>query len=205
MFTGIIQGVGKLIDKISNKNYKTYIIKFPKRLLINLSIGDSVSNNGCCLSVTDINNSKVSFDLITETLKVTNLNSMELGDEINIERSLKLGDEIGGNIVSGHVICVACIINIFKDCDNIRILLHINNLNIMKFIFYKGFIVVDGISLTVGEVFEDSFFIYIIPETIRRTNILKKKIGQTVNIEIDQYSHLVIKSVERIIKKNFNF
>lgn len=205
MFTGIIQGVGKLIDKISNKNYKTYIIKFPKRLLINLSIGDSVSNNGCCLSVTDINNSKVSFDLITETLKVTNLNSMELGDEINIERSLKLGDEIGGNIVSGHVICVAYIINIFKDCDNIRILLHINNLNIMKFIFYKGFIVVDGISLTVGEVFEDSFFIYIIPETIRRTNILKKKIGQTVNIEIDQYSHLVIKSVERIIKKNFNF
>lgn len=203
MFTGIIQGIGKLVFKNKKKNYKTYVVKFPYYLLDGLKIGDSVSNNGCCLSVVNINKNQVSFDLISETLRITNLNNLKIGDQVNLERSLKLKDEIGGSIVSGHVICTASIINFVKNESNVRILLYIDNLDIMKFIFYKGSIVVDGISLTVGEVFKDRFFVYIIPETIRSTTIYKKKIGETVNIEIDNYSCLIVKNIERIMRSNF--
>lgn len=203
MFTGIVQGIGKLIFKDKKKNYQTYTVRFPDHLLDNLKIGDSVSNNGCCLSVINIKKNEISFDLIHETLKRTNLSDLNLGDGVNLERSVKLNDEIGGSIVSGHVICVAFIIDFFKNENNVRILLRIDDLDIMKFIFYKGSIVIDGISLTVGEVFKDSFFVYIIPETIRSTTIFQKKVGQTVNVEVDYYSCLIVKNIKRLIKNNF--
>ncbi|CAL1329408.1 riboflavin synthase subunit alpha [Candidatus Providencia siddallii] len=205
MFTGIIENTMQVIKIIKKNNFQKHILEFKKELLTNLKIGASVSHNGCCLTVTKINKKKVTFDLIKETLKLTNLNNIKEGDFINIERSAKYGDEIGGHILSGHIITTAKIINISKSKYNYQICLILKNLNIMKYISYKGFIAIDGISLTVGDINEKNFFINLIPETILKTTLGKKNIGDVVNVEIDSYTQTIVNTIENLKKIKNNF
>ena len=103
MFTGIVQGIAPIHSVIEKTNFKTHVIKMPQELLTDLEIGASVAHNGVCLTVTKIDKDLVSFDLMTETLRVTNLGSLREGDYVNIERAMRMGTEIGGHILSGHI------------------------------------------------------------------------------------------------------
>ena len=198
MFTGIVQGVGKIIDIIDQDKLRTYQVKLPHHLINNIEIGASIANDGCCLTATGIENDCVTFDIMQETLALTTLGSKKLNDLVNIERSAKYGDEIGGHVMSGHVSCRATIIDIQKTATNCQMTLAMPE-KFMKYVLYKGFIGIDGASLTVGEVKDNQFNIHLIPETLAITTLDCKKIGDEVNIEIDSQTQAIVDTVERVL------
>lgn len=181
------------------KKLHTYTINLSENLLNQLQLGASVAHNGCCLTVKKIDNSYVSFDIMQITLKHTNLGYLNVNDYINIERSLKYGEEIGGHIVSGHIINTAEISQILKLDNNYTIWFKIQNISLMKYIFYKGFICIDGISLTVNNIIKNEFSVGIIPETLFLTTIGNKKLGELVNIEVDLNTQIIVDTTERLI------
>ena len=168
-------------------------------MLKGLQIGASVAHNGVCLTVTEIRDNLVSFDLMQETLKITNLGELKAGDFVNIERAMQMGTEIGGHILSGHVYCTADIVERLPSENNLQIWFQLPNQDTMKYVLTKGFIAVDGISLTIGEVREQRFCVNLIPETIHRTLIGKKTVGEKVNIEIDPQTQAIVDTVERYL------
>ena len=199
MFTGIVQGIAPIHSVIEKTNFKTHVIKMPQELLADLEIGASVAHNGVCLTVTKIDKDLVSFDLMTETLRVTNLCSLREGDYVNIERAMRMGTEIGGHILSGHIYCTAKVAQIIPSENNLQIRFELPQTDVMKYILHKGFIAVDGISLTVGEVKGRQFSVNLIPETLQRTLIGQRRVGDLVNIEIDPQTQAVVDAVERYL------
>ena len=199
MFTGIVQGIAPIHSVIEKTNFKTHVIKMPQELLTDLEIGASVAHNGVCLTVTKIDKDLVSFDLMTETLRVTNLGSLREGDYVNIERAMRMGKEIGGHILSGHIYCTAKVAQIIPSENNLQIRFELPQTDVMKYILHKGFIAVDGISLTVGEVKGRQFSVNLIPETLQRTLIGQRHVGDLVNIEIDPQTQAVVDAVERYL------
>ena len=115
-----------------------------------MEIGASVANNGVCLTVTEIHDDLVSFDLMKETLRITNLGGLKAGDFVNIERAMQMGAEIGGHVLSGHVYCTASVSQIIESENNRQVWFKLPNKDVMKYILTKGFIAIDGISLTIG-------------------------------------------------------
>ena len=198
MFTGIVQGVGKIINIIDQDKLRTYQVKLPHHLINNIEIGASIANDGCCLTATGIENDCVTFDIIQETLFLTTLGNKKRNDLVNIERSAKYGDEIGGHIMSGHVSCKASIIDIKKTSTNCQMTLLIPD-RFKKYVLYKGFIGIDGASLTVGDIKDNQFNIHLIPETLAITTLKTKKVGDDVNIEIDSQTQAIVDTVERVL------
>ncbi|CUX97169.1 riboflavin synthase [Candidatus Hoaglandella endobia] len=190
MFTGIIQATVPLVAIEEKSNFRTHFIP----LLPGLTIGASVAHNGCCLTVTRIENDMVSFDLMEETLRLTNLSVLKVGDEINLERAVSLHTEIGGHLMSGHIFCTAELAKIVSSENNRQIWFTMPD-RMMKYILYKGYIGVDGISLTVGQVVNNSFAVYLIPETLQRTTLGTKQLGEHVNIELDSQIHAIVDTV----------
>lgn len=199
MFTGIVQGVALLIAIDKQPNFRTHVIEMPYKLLSGLKLGASVSHNGCCLTVTSMDSTMVTFDLINETLRVTNLGELALGDQINIERATRFNDEIGGHLMSGHILCTAEIVKILISEKNTEIWLRMPNATLMKYMFHKGFIGIDGISLTIGQIVNNQICLHLIPETLERTTLGRKRLGNKVNIEIDLQTQAVVDSVDRIL------
>ena len=199
MFTGIVQGTAQIKAIIERVNFRTHVVEMPQEMLKGLQIGASVAHNGVCLTVTKIQDNLVSFDLMQETLKITNLGELKAGDFVNIERAMQMGTEIGGHILSGHVYCTADIVERLPSENNLQIWFQLPNQDTMKYVLTKGFIAVDGISLTIGEVREQSFCVNLIPETIHRTLIGKKDVGEKVNIEIDPQTQAIVDTVERYL------
>ena len=198
MFTGIVNGTGEIIHK-SGTDMVRLIIQFEEVSTSKLEIGASVSVDGVCLTVVEFEENKVSFDVIPETLRVTSLGAKSLGDKVNLERSLKLGDELGGHMLSGHIMGTGTISSVERNSDALSIKISSSE-NIMKYINPKGYVAIDGISLTIGEVDTDSFYIHLIPETIRLTTIGIREIGDLVNIEIDSMTQTIVSTVERIME-----
>ena len=199
MFTGIVQGTAQIKAIIERANFRTHVVEMPQEMLKGLQIGASVAHNGVCLTVTKIQDNLVSFDLMQETLKITNLGELKAGDFVNIERAMQMGTEIGGHILSGHVYCTADIVERIPSENNLQIWFQLPNQDTMKYVLTKGFIAVDGISLTIGEVREQRFCVNLIPETIHRTLIGKKAVGEKVNIEIDPQTQAIVDTVERYL------
>ncbi|GGD14741.1 riboflavin synthase [Franconibacter pulveris 1160] len=199
MFTGIVQGTGKVVAIDEKPNFRTHVVELPEALLPGLETGASVAHNGCCLTVTEINGNRISFDLMKETLRITNLGDLQEGDVVNIERAAKFSDEIGGHLMSGHIMTTAEVAKILTSENNRQIWFKLQDPTLMKYILHKGFIGVDGISLTVGEVTPTRFCVYLIPETLQRTTLGAKKLGQRVNIEIDPQTQAVVDTVERVL------
>ncbi len=200
MFTGIVQGIAPIVAIDEKVNFRTHTIKMPPSLLKDLQLGASVANNGVCLTVTKIDGDLVSFDLMQETLKLTNLSKVAVGDSVNIERAMQMGTEIGGHILSGHVYCMAKVINIIPSENNVQIWFEMPDNGAIKYILHKGFIAIDGISLTIGEVKDNTFCVNLIPETLQRTMISKRPVGSLVNIEIDPQTQAIVDTVERYLK-----
>lgn len=199
MFTGIVQGMVEIIAIDEKPNFRTHVVALPPQLLPGLETGASVAHNGCCLTVTHIDGNKVSFDLMKETLRITNLGELAVGDKVNIERAAKFSDEIGGHLMSGHIMTTAEVSKILTSENNRQIWFKPQDASLMKYILHKGFIGIDGISLTVGEVTATRFCVYLIPETLQRTTLGNKKLGQRVNIEIDPQTQAVVDTVERVL------
>ncbi|CCW30014.1 Riboflavin synthase alpha chain [Xenorhabdus nematophila F1] len=199
MFTGIVQGKAPIVVIDEKTHFRTHIVKFPVELLSGIETGASVSHNGCCLTVTKIDGDLISFDLMKETLRLTNLGELKTGDLVNLERAAKFGDEIGGHLMSGHIISTAEIAKIFTSENNHEIWFRIHDKQLMKYILHKGFIGVDGISLTIGDVVNNRFCVHLIPETLERTTLGKKRLGQKVNIEIDPQTQTIVDTVERVM------
>ncbi|WP_312670852.1 riboflavin synthase subunit alpha [Pseudescherichia sp.] len=199
MFTGIVQGTAKIVSIDEKPNFRTHVVQLPESMLPGLETGASVAHNGCCLTVTSINGPLVSFDLMKETLRITNLGELSVGGEVNVERAAKFSDEIGGHLMSGHIITTAEVVKILTSENNRQIWFKVQDANLMKYILYKGYVGVDGISLTVGEVTPTRFCVHLIPETLERTTLGNKKLGHKVNIEIDPQTQAIVDTVERVL------
>lgn len=199
MFTGIVQGTAKVVSIDEKPNFRTHVVALPEAMLPGLETGASVAHNGCCLTVTSINGPLVSFDLMKETLRITNLGELDVGSEVNVERAAKFSDEIGGHLMSGHIITTAEVVKILASENNRQIWFKVQDASLMKYILYKGYIGVDGISLTVGEVTPTRFCVHLIPETLERTTLGNKKLGHKVNIEIDPQTQAIVDTVERVL------
>jgi riboflavin synthase len=194
MFTGIIQGVGK-IEKISQntKNRSAFQMtvdlgKYAK----GLKVGQSVALNGVCLSVTKISKNKCDFEMIDETIKQTDLGNLVPGTKVNIERSLKVGDRMEGHFVLGHVDGVGIIKKIEKKSKEVKVWFEVPK-KLVKFVVKKGSIAIDGISLTVVDVTKNNASVCLIPHTIKITNFQSKKVGDKINIETDILGKYILK------------
>jgi len=199
MFTGIVQGTAEIVSIEEKELFRTHTVRLPEELLPGLALGASVAHNGCCLTVTAIEGDRVSFDLIKETLRVTNLGDLRQGDVVNIERAAKFSDEIGGHLMSGHIMTTAEIYKIIQSEHNREVWFKIQDPMQMKYILHKGFVGIDGISLTVGDVTKTKFCVYLIPETLERTTLGVKTFGDRVNIEIDPHTQAIVETVERVL------
>lgn len=200
MFTGIVQGTAKLVAIDRKAQFQTHVIDLPEPLSSGLAIGASVAHNGCCLTVTHINGHQVSFDLMQETLRLTNLGQLNVGDAVNIERAAKFGDEIGGHSMSGHIICMATVVDIIDSAHNKTLWFEIPE-SLMKYVLPKGYIGLDGCSLTIGQVEANRFNVHLIPETLQRTLFGSRKIGDKINVEIDPQTQAIVDTVERVLAK----
>ncbi len=200
MFTGIVQTTAVIISIVKKENFQTHIIELNDTFIEGLQIGASIAHNGCCLTVTEINGNQLSFDLMQETLKVTNLGDLEIGSPVNIERAARFGDEIGGHQMSGHILFTAKVTEVIQTENNCQIWFQIPE-QFKKFVFTKGYIGIDGISLIIGDVKDYTFNVNLIPETLERTNIGTRKPGDRINIEIDPQTQAIVETVERIMEQ----
>ena len=199
MFTGIVQGMGKITDIAQpSPDFRTHTVELPPEIADNLQTGASVANNGCCLTITRIDGNKVSFDLMDETLRKTNLGSLKVGDRVNLERAARFGDEIGGHVMSGHIITQTPVTRIEQSEHN-RTLWFALPAELKPYVLTKGFIGLDGCSLTIGSVTEREFNVHLIPETLQRTLFGSRQVGDCVNVEIDAQTQAIVDTVERVL------
>ncbi|UEL49482.1 riboflavin synthase [Terrisporobacter hibernicus] len=193
MFTGIIEEIG--IIKNVKKNNKSSIITIQgKKIFEDINIGDSISVNGVCLTVTTFSNEIFTADVMNETLSRSSLDSLQNGSYVNLERAMSASGRFGGHIVSGHIDGTGKIIKIKRDDNAIWYTVTVEN-NLIKYIVEKGSIAIDGISLTVVNVNENSFSVSIIPHTSQETILSHRLVGDIVNIEND----IIGKYVEKLI------
>jgi riboflavin synthase len=198
MFTGIVQGKGTLIGLKDGEQVHTLTVQLPDAA--GLERGASVALNGVCLTATDIVGNHVAFDVIPETLERTTLGRLKVGDEMNVERSLKMGDELGGHLLSGHIMAKATVVHLTEKGEGMDFKLKAP-VSIMKFIHEKGYIGLNGASLTVGRVDDDTFSIHLIPETLRLTTFASLSLNDEINVEIDSMTQTIVATVERMMKQ----
>lgn len=193
MFTGIVEemGVVKAVDKTLQGSGVTILAK---TVLDGLKVGDSVTVNGVCLTVVGCDGSAMKADISPETLKVTTLGILKAGDPVNLERAMRLGDRLGGHLVTGHVDGTGAIRSRIQDADAIQIMIEASR-EILRYCVPKGSITVDGISLTINEVTDRWFRVTIIPHTAKVTTLGIKQAGDAVNLETD----LIGRYVERLL------
>lgn len=194
MFTGIITDMGEVVALDKNRGDVRYTIKTSFDMNT-IDMGASICHSGCCLTVVEKGTDWFCVDVSLESLDKTTLGSWDVGTKINLERSLKMGDELGGHIVSGHVDGVAEILSIKPEGDSHRLKIRIPE-GFEGFIAQKGSVALDGISLTVNEVEGNVFGINIIPHTWDVTTLGQKQVGDYLNFEIDPLARYVARMIE---------
>jgi riboflavin synthase len=200
MFTGIVQGVAVVDDVQSAPGLSSFAIRFPDENVQGVTIGASVSINGACLTVTRQENDLLFFDAMQETLGLTTLGALKTGNRINFERAARIGDEIGGHLLSGHVHTAADIVAIDRPENNCTLTFEVPS-QWARYIFPKGYIAINGASLTIGDVTENRFNIHLIPETLRATTFADVTVGDRVNIEIDSQTQTIVDSLDTILPR----
>lgn len=198
MFTGLVEKVSKVkeFNLTSNGAKIKFFADFE-----NVKIGNSIALNGVCLTVTSMENNIFCADVMRETLSISNLKNLKKGDEVNLERAMKLSDRLDGHIVSGHIDTTATVKEIMRDGFSLRITFLCDTNLIIK----KGSITINGVSLTVCDVNLDNFSVSLIPETIENTNLKNLKIGDIVNIEYDLFAKYIQKFMKDKEKSKLTF
>ena len=198
MFSGIVQEAGKVKDFLKQEDIYNISIDCSSKITSNLKKGASVSVNGVCLTVKDENPEILRFDLVEETIKRTNFQNIKIGDNVNLERSVKMGDEIGGHLVSGHIHGVSKVVSIEIRDQSWDVEISIEPF-MQEYILHKGYVAINGCSLTVGEVSKESFLIHLIPETLSVTNLFQLEQDSTVNVELDQNTIIIADTVKKYL------
>ncbi len=192
MFTGLIEEIGTIQSVVRGAKSASLTIA-ARTVLEGVRLGDSISTNGVCLTVTSFSGKSFTVDVMPETMRRSNLKKLQPGSRVNLERALRLGDRLGGHIVSGHIDGVGQIKAIEEE-DNATWVTVEAERELLKYIIEKGSIAIDGTSLTVAYVDDKIFKVSIIPLTRDETTLLSKKIGEEVNLECD----MIGKYVERL-------
>ncbi len=195
MYTGIVAGKAPIVNIDEGDGIRSFTVDLTG-FEDGLEIGASVALDGVCMTVVEIDSGQIGFDAIQETLERTTLADRSSGDVLNVERSLKMGDELGGHLLSGHVMCTAEIIERSEVGEGVDLRISMPD-EARPYILEKGYVAVDGMSLTVGRVNESSFGLHIIPETLRVTTIGQKEVGQSVNIEVDSQTQTIVDTLVR--------
>lgn len=198
MFSGIVQEAGKVIGFVKEKDIYNLSIECSSEFISDLKKGASISVDGVCLTVKDENPEILRFDLVEETIKRTNFQNIKTGDNVNLERSLKMGDEIGGHPVSGHIHGISKVISIDKRDQSWDVKFSVESF-MHDYMLHKGYVAINGCSLTVGEVSNESFMIHLIPETLSITNLFQLQQGSVVNIELDQNTIIIADTVKKYL------
>lgn len=203
MFSGIVQTTLKVQQVIKQKDFASFIYQFPKQYAEGLQLGASVAQNGVCLTVRTLEENsdgsyKVSFDAIAQTLAITNLADLQAGDAVNIERAARFGDEIGGHVVSGHVFGCVKVLKVEQDALNMRIVFE-RPAELKPYLLNKGFVALNGCSLTIAEVSADTFTVCLIPETRDVTVFGQTQVGDKVNLEIDASTQATVDTIKELM------
>jgi riboflavin synthase len=188
MFTGITEELGKVSLLQPNK-----LVVKARKVLEGTGIGDSISVNGACLTVVEFGSYYFGVEVVPETMRRTNLGLLKVGDEVNLERPLALGGRLGGHLVQGHVDERGKVVSIRPEGDAVIMRFQAPR-EVTRYVVVKGFITIDGISLTVVEKDENSFTVSVIPHTRQNTTLGKRRVGDTVNLEVD----IIAKYVEAL-------
>ena len=200
MFSGIVQTVGK-IESIKDKNHiKTIRIETHGNYLEDIAIGQSVSVDGVCLSLVKKNNEYCEFEAVEETINRTTLGSYKQGSKVNLEKSLKFGDTVGGHFVSGHIHTRGRIVEVELVGESKNILVEIEE-KWIKYLTEKGYISVNGASITIGKVSKNTFYVHLIPETLKTSNLDDLIYDNYVNLEFDQTTIAIVDTTERLINQ----
>jgi riboflavin synthase len=194
MFTGIVEETGR-VTVFEPRAEAWRLIVAARAALADLTLGDSIAVNGCCLTAVQADAETVQFDVLEESRRVTSFSALKIGSLVNLERSLRFGGKVGGHFVTGHVDTIGAI-EIFEARGKdhylrVRIPPHAG-----RYIVHKGSIAIDGISLTIAEVTAEAFAVWIIPHTLEVTNLRQKQVGDPVNLEFD----LLGKHVEKLLQ-----
>lgn len=197
MFTGIVQGIAVVEEVTAATGLSSFAISLPDNSAEDITIGASVAINGTCLTVTRQIGNTLFFDAMQETLTLTTLGALQPGHRINFERAARIGDEIGGHLLSGHIHTTANVVEILRPENNVTIWLDVPD-QWASYIFPKGYIAINGASLTIGEVAGNRFNVHLIPETLRATTFGEIEKGMAVNIEIDSQTQTIVDTLARL-------
>lgn len=198
MFTGIVQGKARIVKRVPDQDLVRLAVEFPSGSIESVQRGASVALNGVCLTVVALEGAVVDFDVMQTSLQLTSLGVCAEGDHVNFERAMRAADEVGGHLLSGHVAAMGHITKI--DTLGHGKMLHIEVPDSLRpYLFSKGYIGVDGASLTIVDVTPDGFTISLIPETLAVTVLGEAVEGTPVNIEIDSQTRAVVDTVERVL------
>lgn len=200
MFTGIVSGKGHVQKIVRYEDYISLIIKAPKDFSKNLIKGASVAVNGVCLTVKKGNTDILEFDVIEETLQKTNLKDISKSSKVNLERSMTAKTEIGGHLVSGHIHGTGEVLKVINRQATKDLQIKIPT-SLREYFFYKGYVALDGCSLTIGKVLKTSFYIHLIPETVSVTTFKDIKKGDLINIEVEQSTINTVETVKKIMSQ----
>jgi riboflavin synthase len=196
MFTGLVQATGNVVSLEVQPSGATRLA-LESTLLATAELGASIAVNGCCLTVSSVQSNIATFDLLAETLRLTNLGDLKVGSLVNLEPSLRPTDRMGGHFVTGHI--DACGSIAFFGADGADWRLDINApAEVLRLVVKKGCIAVDGMSLTVADVLPTGFRIWIIPHTLAVTNLAGRQVGHRINLESD----LLAKYAEKLLVRN---
>jgi riboflavin synthase len=199
MFTGIVQGVARIVQVTERSGLRSLRLRFPAAFDAGLAVGASVSVDGVCLTVTSLQDSGADFDVMQPTLVLTTLSSLAQGDPVNVERAASQGAEVGGHVLSGHVDLRATIAELHEP-ENNRVLRIAVGAPWMRYLFAKGYVAVNGASLTIAEAHRERdgsgwFEVWLIPETLRQTTFAAKRVGDALNIEIERATQVIVDTV----------
>ncbi len=202
MFTGIVTGHYEVVGLEDREGRRRLTLRLGEDLTRGLERGASVSVAGTCLTAVEIGREDVSFDVIAESLRLTTLGDLVVGSPVNIERSAKFGDEIGGHLLSGHVSGVGEVVRVETPENNWVVSLRAPQA-LMRYIFHKGFIGLDGCSLTVVNVNREAatFEVHLIPETLERTTFGVRSQGAKINLEVDPQTVAIVETVEAVVRE----
>ena len=204
MFTGIVQGVASVKSSEAAGRNKRLNIIFPVGSMMDQKLGASVAINGVCLTVSALAHDVLTFDVIDTTLALTNIGLLKAGDAVNFERAAKMGDEVGGHVMSGHIMTSVTVSRIEHLAESMHIRFTTDRqdeVDARRYLFDKGYVGLNGSSLTISDVGSDWIEVSLIPETLRLTTFGQLQVGDKVNLEIDAHTQATVDTVERILKE----
>lgn len=194
MFTGLVADKGQVLE--IKKNSESALFRIESNLIAEIKVGDSISVNGVCLTAISLGEQFFEADVMIQTLRITSLSSLRVGDPVNLELAARADSRLGGHIVQGHVDGVGKVRENSQGEKWNKFLVSVPE-NLTKYIVNQGSIAIDGVSLTVGEINDQTVTLWLIPETLAKTNLSSKKLDDIVNIEVD----VIAKYVERLMNR----